>query len=483
MSLPLVFDSSAGPLRDREGSAAEMFGNLAATVRGGQWPAVDLRFVWLPASGSDPERAVYVAMRGIFERGEPLARCWSDPPMWRGAVSPDAAAGVLEAWKRGAHGELGLLRLPVPTVSSISANPRPSNHLTLLGHLGHDAFGLPPTWHFRYWHLTGYGSSPVGQGTTLSAINPSLRWTDESAEATFRYHAGFDLSRISESRFDAFLPSPYAVELGDEVMNSVSVRFYSRSEQLPPKLWAAIGSGPWDMRFPRFTGWSIVEGLTDWFTYEQGLAMPSGLDSPCVWVGTDDEPWFRLGVRLPAFGLAAQRRRAWQLLQDRQRPIAEVARMTSKDKKRNGAALLELGVGNALAAYGWQVVHGGAPLATEGIDLLALHEPTRRAIGLSVTLGNDIGEKLRRLLDARQELAPVLSEWDVGWGILTSLDTDNVVSGDIADCTRAGVSVFTGEVLRLVGDDLDAFITHVESQLKRDAYTRLLTGAAHLGPG
>jgi hypothetical protein len=160
--------------------------------------------------------------------------------------------------------------------------------------------------------------------------------------------------------------------------------------------------------------------------------------------------------------------------------VERLIRLAANDKMKNGAAFLELGVGNALVAAGWQVLHAGVPAAVEGIDLVAFHEASQRALCLSITLGNNLGEKLRRMLDTRQALAPVLSEWRPWWAVLTSLDGVNIVAGDVDDCLRQGVSVFTSEDLRMIAGDVHHFAEHLVLRLERDAQAWLLRGAGGL---
>jgi len=81
------------------------------------------------------------------------------------------------------------------------------------------------------------------------------------------------------------------------------------------------------------------------------------------------------------------------------------------------------------------------------------------------------------MLDTRQSLAPLLSEWDTRWTILTSLDRANVVAGDVDDCLRNGVSVVTGEDLTILASDVRVFAERLVTRAGQDPLTLLLRGS------
>ena len=479
MTTLFTYDSSEAPLRDRTGPPEEILADLAATLRNGPWTGVDVRLLLLPSAEGREEQTGYLALRGVFAAWEPLQRCWHDPPMWRGGVSVREAADAADAWAKGGTAQLGSVALSRPEFHSLHGEPRPSVHLTSQRLLGNDAFGIPADWSFSYWRVYGNGGGVVAEPTALSLVDAAARWTGGRPADVFRYHLGEDLTHTSAGRFEAFLPSPYAVRLDPVGEGELAVILYSRGDDQAPPLWATAGSGPWDMRMERHRRWSPIEAPPGWGGFRQILAVDPQVPVLLVWIGKDDEPWLTVAARAPVTGLAAQREAAWRLLQEQQKSVEALVALTARDKMKNGAAFLELGVGNALVAAGWQVLHGGVPAAVEGIDLVAFHEPSQRALCLSITLGNNLGEKLRRMLDTRQSLAPVLSEWRPWWAILTSLDGGNIVAGDVEDCLRQGVSVLTSEDLHMIARDVRYFAEHLVVQLKQDAQAWLLRGASN----
>jgi hypothetical protein len=178
---------------------------------------------------------------------------------------------------------------------------------------------------------------------------------------------------------------------------------------------------------------------------------------------------------MPVKGLGAQRRRAWAILQQH-RPIEDIVRLAPSAAGRNGAAQLETGLGNVLGALGWQVFHMGVATQQEGIDLLAFHEPSGRAIGMSVTLGNDLARKLGHLLNTRQEVDAALSEWSVAWVIATPLDAANTDKGAVENCLRNNVFVLQGSDLRLV-EQLDDFSQRLDALWTRNPVAEGLASA------
>ena len=464
-------------MRDRSGPPEELLADLAATIREGPWTAVDVRALLLPPADGRAIETGYLAMRGVFQELEPLTPAWQDPPIWRGAVSLQEAADAVKAWGEGRAAALSSIVLPCPQFHSVSREPRPSSHLQQQGHLGNAAFGVPTEWSFRYWHVYGNAISTMTQPSALSLVHAAARWTGDQPADVFRFHVGTDITHSAPGRFEVFLPSPYAVRLESMGEGCLAVNAYSLVGQRVPTFWVSTGVGPWDIRLERHRVWSPTPAPKGWSGLRQEVPVDAELPAPTVWVGEGEEPSFALSARAPVTGLAAQREAAWRLLQEQQKPVDRLIRLAANDKMKNGAAFLELGIGNALVAAGWQVLHAGVPAAVEGIDLVAFHEPSQRALCLSVTLGNSLGDKLRRMLDTRQSLAPLLSEWDTRWTILTSLDRANVVAGDVDDCLRNGVSVVTGEDLATLASDVHAFAECLVTRVGQDPLTLLLRGS------
>lgn len=481
MGTPLTFGSTAPPgvLREKGASTAELLDDLAATLTLHQWPAIDLRLLILPGVEGTPPLTSYLALRGTFaEKPQRVELVWAEPPMWRGAITIEEASNLLLSWSRGVSARVDNIEILRPAYPDrLAATPLASAELIHQGHLGNETFGLPPDWHFRCWYVSAFGvTAHNGTGTIpASVMRAPADWAGASVGHAFVAHLGFDLTHRSNELLQIYLPSPDAIQVGHRDGSSVEVCWYSRSPNAPSSLWATAGVGVWSLRRSRLRDWTSSAAPSGWHGWRQVVRVEPDEGHITVWVGAGDHPWYAVGVRMPVKGLGAQRRRAWAILQQH-RPIEDIVRLTPSAAGRNGAAQLETGLGNVLGALGWQVFHMGVVTQQEGIDLLAFHEPSGRAIGMSVTLGNDLARKLGHLLNTRQEVDAALSEWTVAWVIATPLDAANTDKGAVENCLRNNVFVLQGSDLRLV-EQLDDFSQRLDALWTRDPVAEGLASA------
>jgi hypothetical protein len=483
MGTALIFDSSAssGVLRERGANTAELFDDIATTLMLHRWPAIDMRLLILPGVEGSPPVTSYLALRGTFaESPSRVELVWADPPMWRGAITTEEANDLLFSWGRGVSARVNVNDIEIVRPAypdRLGATPLASAELIRQGHLGNQAFGLPWDWHFRCWYVSAFGVASHNDPGTVpaSVMRAPADWAGASVGSAFVGHLGFDLTHRSNELLQIYLPSPDAIQIGHRDGDRVEVCWYSRSPNIPSSLWATSGAGIWSLRRTRVQDWTLSDAPPGWHGWRQGVPVEATEGNVKVWVGVGDHPWYAVDVRMPVKGLSAQRRHAWAILQQH-RPIEDTVRLTPSAAGRNGAAQLETGLGNVLGALGWQVFHMGVITQQEGIDLLAFHEPTGRAIGMSVTLGNDLARKLGHLLNSRQEVEACLSEWSVAWVIATTLDAANTDRGAVENCLRNNVFVLQRNDLRMV-EQLDDFSERLDTLWTRDAVAEMLASA------
>jgi hypothetical protein len=118
---------------------------------------------------------------------------------------------------------------------------------------------------------------------------------------------------------------------------------------------------------------------------------------------------------------------------------------------------VELLILNSLAAMGCPVFFGPKPLDTRGIDCMAFDRATQKAFPISVTIGNDLADKVRKWLEVREEIVAAVGEhWSIHPVIVTAQPSANLVEIDLRSAKDAGMVVLSAESLScLTGEPPD----------------------------
>jgi hypothetical protein len=129
----------------------------------------------------------------------------------------------------------------------------------------------------------------------------------------------------------------------------------------------------------------------------------------------------------------------------------------------------EVAVANACGGLGYAVLFGGTVLGTQGVDLVAFDQRRGTAYAISVTVSNDIADKLRELKLVRGQLDVGLSaSWKVKPVIITGQPAARLLQGDRQSADQERTLLLTLEDLQgLIEEpvDLDA----LDAALQREA--------------
>lgn len=112
----------------------------------------------------------------------------------------------------------------------------------------------------------------------------------------------------------------------------------------------------------------------------------------------------------------------------------------AKDSARFEAAVL-----NLFALQGFLTVWTGHTLKVPGVDLVVQEPGESGVVLVSVTTGNDIGEKTRRLLPVQNQLRDRLAPLSVRAVIMTASAARDIIVSEQEDAGTRGIAVLTNE--------------------------------------
>ena len=182
-------------------------------------------------------------------------------------------------------------------------------------------------------------------------------------------------------------------------------------------------------------------------------------ESAVIWVfhPSREEPLYALRTEKPttiqsnpiwgATKLVLSRRSGGQT-QDAERILHESLGL---DKNPKDPDRLEAAVHTLLACAGYRCVFTGRAWGIQGIDTIAFSPSGKKAVAISVTISNNIGEKIRTLLPALNRLRNESTGIEHVPAIFSPVDPTEIMDSDRRDAAAHGVSLVLGpEITKLL---------------------------------
>jgi len=189
----------------------------------------------------------------------------------------------------------------------------------------------------------------------------------------------------------------------------------------------------------------IEDGVS--FTLVKELPLLPQAESTVAWLfhSSRADPLYTLRIIKPAtvrtnpvwgaMGLALSRQSGGQLLSARQ--ILEESLGLMGEVRDSGR--FEAAVHNMLSCMGYMCIFTGREWGTQGIDTLAFAPELDRVLAASMTVANNIGEKIRTMLPKLQELKTNLEGISVLPVIIAAVSPDVVLHSDHEDAKAHGI--------------------------------------------
>ncbi len=100
------------------------------------------------------------------------------------------------------------------------------------------------------------------------------------------------------------------------------------------------------------------------------------------------------------------------------------------------------------------MLFGGTLLQTTGVDFVALDETRATAFAVSVTIGNDVADKVRTWLLVKASISDALSPvWDVRPVIITAQESKAIPAVGKTSAFDEGVQLITAEQIQCLRED------------------------------
>ncbi len=125
----------------------------------------------------------------------------------------------------------------------------------------------------------------------------------------------------------------------------------------------------------------------------------------------------------------------------------------TKGKSGSVSQQFEIIIANSFSALGFSVFFGGTILKTPGIDLVAFELTDGKVYVVSVTVSNDVDEKLRSLFIAIEDLRFAFEGWQISLLIVSMESERTFLHNDIVNAQKAGVVILGQESLEALTFD------------------------------
>jgi hypothetical protein len=219
---------------------------------------------------------------------------------------------------------------------------------------------------------------------------------------------------------------PVGVGLGaefDPTTRSLQTTITFRPPYRPEQFWVRFGER-WDATLSAHRLDAETELGDAWSQSVIQAELPAGEGPVYVWAGLNDEPnhyrWSidtALGKPVNAHQSRAEFLNTWYSLARKtlSAHIPETPGAAAGSRRNSPAAdAFELAIANVFSSLGYNVLFGGTLLQTTGVDFVALDETRATAFAVSVTIGNDVADKVRTWLLVKASISDALSPvWDL----------------------------------------------------------------------
>jgi hypothetical protein len=420
-------------------------------ILGDAWPAVAFRLTG-PLKGPNSLNTMGVHLEGTFEnRTGELTEAFDPPVVLEGFMTAIQVTNLLAHWREGQDFRFGDWTLSAPSVVNTEWTPdMPTSWLW--NPLLYPSAG---TGQFRVHRLSGSGPMDQAWREQVAAAAASVGMTPQTWSQAY---LGLTWDG-SASHFMAIFPIPATMSARYELTSQsllTEVRF--RRPLQVQEFWIRMSPGQWRVSLERLPLQHETSDQDGWAIASRVDAMPPDHEEMNLWGGRDRSTlpfdWnltLGLSERATVEGSLRAFLSTWYELSGKTPGAlvgSAVSGATGRGQHQMVESAVELLVVNSLAALGCSVFFGAKPLDTRGLDCMAFDRANLNAFPISVTIGNDIGEKIRKWLEVRSEIASGIGDhWTLHPVVITAQPMSNVMPADIRSATEAGVLVLTAESL------------------------------------
>ncbi len=401
---------------------------------GAIWPSFAFRVL---VDDAKPRlRLIAANIQGVFDERLPEVKTVIvQPTVLHGVLTRDELLSLLQAWTNSRPFTLGPVEFDPPNMLSAYWTPNAIDREVQPFLEPLPARGSA----YRVRRLHGYGAE---DHDVASAIYQAANASSPYIDTWVREYLGFASYQPGMVLVSLQLPMPVALNATyDRTTRNVTVTIFYHRPYTVADFWVRVG--------PR---WTIAESrahfqkevaLGDgWWQASFARTLQADEGPVRVWAGWEHEPnqfqWQNAVALGGAVTPESQRRDFLTLFYGlSKRALADhigtAAAPPQGGKSQSvNAPALELAIANACTALGYATMFGGTVLQTPGIDLIAFDAEGKVAYAVSVTVSNDIPQKIRTLRlvlpDLEQALAP---SWLVKPVVLTSLPSEKVNKADV----------------------------------------------------
>ena len=409
----------------------------------GMWGSASLRILGTP-SGERQLDAYVTSITARFADGPASSKVvLTDPTLIDAVLEWPAFIELMSAWRSGQQGAVGDWRV-APVFATDRCTWWPLDQETSLRTSHFEPRRQTP---YRMWRLeSGGGGAPqtFQQQVYETQRNLGMDMYEWAAE-----YLGIPWG-VTTLQFT--MDAPLGVALAATRINdNASITVWHRPPIAPNDIWLRVGAGRWEAARAKVP----LEGGSpdDGWLVSHGVAQAQSADAT-AWAGLEsqgDAPLWSLAIRpeasVMAVDLAPLRALdAWYGLGGRS--LGEDVFTSADQSRRSGHAAerFEVGLANACASLGHQVIFGGKALSTPGVDFLSFDPQTRVAYLISATIANDIRSKLLALLLVVPTMTQAIGPgWTVKPVIAVSVDRTQLLESELGDAATKQVTVLTSQ--------------------------------------
>lgn len=371
----------------------------------GMWPTVSFRILGQPLDEPNKLLAAVVHFQAITDAlHESVRITMSDPCVIEGTVSIVNYVALLESWRQGSSGDLVGWTVEPPQIQNVDWEPNiPSSWLW--NSALEDVTGIDGP--YICCRLSGRGRDSLHD--VDSAVVDSARALQISRDEWMEEYVGITISPVVEPFLYVLLPIAVGLQgQYDPIEDRCSATLTYRSPYQIGDFWIRLGTGRWESGLPEHHFQKEEDKEHEWkqarFTYD-ATHLATGADTLNIWVGAgDDNSRFMWSTRVSLKSTQSAddiRRRflaRWYGLVNQSIATHILpGREGRKNRSDRTQDRFEVALSNVCGALGYAVLFGGRALSTSGADFVAFDATRSRAYVFSVTLSNNVNEKLRTL--------------------------------------------------------------------------------------
>lgn len=427
----------------------------------GMWSVVTFRILGEPLETSNRLNTIIGHFQAVPENlRESIRVTMSSPYVIEGTVLFEEFVSLLKSWLEGEPGQLLGWTVSPPKIGNLDWESKIQSDW-----LWNPLMKEITRFQGKYLctRLSGRGNDEIYD--VEKEIWASARSLHMQRDEWMRDYIGANVSPVTNSYLYVVLPITVAVDCHYiEEDNQCQATVTYRNPYTIEDFWIRLGTGRWENSLPVYRLHEEVALSDGWkqahFIYDLSSSIDQG-DTLNVWVGEgDSEATFLWSTRVELKSSNTpediRRRFLSTWYEFGSQSIAQHVQKQGVGSKASSGRVqdnFEVLLSNVCGSLGYSVLFGGRALSTGGIDFIAFDSQTKQVYLFSVTVSNDVREKVRTLVLALEDIRPDLNGWSLCPLIVCRVTTNCFLPEDLRNAQELGIPILGEEDLESLKTD------------------------------